>query len=404
MFPPTDRRPPPSVGSRSATRTVLAVATGLAACAPQADGPFAESAEAGLGRYLGSFQPAIRDNQDDGTVTWQFDPEDASGPVCMDGTPFHVLSRDQGNDDVVIYLQGGGACWGEVCATPRQSMVRFPDVDLLDPFEPSNPVAGWTSLVIPYCDGSFLMGDVSIPAGADPFAPREQRGLRNFSAALDLLGAQIVEPDRILLVGTGGGGYGALLGLPVVRMRFPDAEIHVLHDSGAGIARPGDPGFIPDLIGQLGGQGVLPSSCEGCFQDGHITALAGWQLARDEHLVIGDYSTWGDFLIADLFLQIGGAAYAEALDAETAKLAEAWPDRYARFIEAGVEHSATAGDLSGVFGVVPHELAGVIDLLQFKTLRTAEIDGVDLGDWIGAMLAGDGWHSLTEPRDPTDGG
>lgn len=381
----------------------LVIALGLAACAEQVEGPFAVQEEAGLARYLGAFAPKIRDIQEDGTVTYQWDPADPDGPICMDKSPFHAMVRDlrtnveQDAAEAILFLQGGGACWDEVCVTPRESLRRFPDIDLLDPFEPSNPVAGWSSFVVPYCDGSFFMGDTSIPEGADPYAPREQRGLRNLSAALDLFEAELGQPERLLVVGASGGGYGALLGLPLIRIKFPDAQIFVLHDSGAGIARPGDRDFIPDLVDKLGGQeGVLPSDCDGCFEDGHVTSLAGYQLERDDKLVIGDYSTWRDFLIADVFLQIGGDAYAQALEEQTSRLVDAFPGRYARFIESGTEHTATAGSIQGVFGIVPSELEVAVGLIQYKTIRTAEIEGVDLGDWLGSMLAQDGWQSLTE--------
>lgn len=368
----------------------------VTACSGGEEGPFQEMADAGLDRYLGAFTPELREDFPDGTTTYRF-PLGDDTPMCMDGTAFHTMVRDLGNDDIILYFQGGGACWSEVCVSPRTSMVRFPDVDLLDPFEPSNPVAGWSSVVVPYCDGSFLMGEIDIPEGADPYAPRRQHGLRNLSAALDVLKSVNPDPARLLVVGASGGGYGALLGLPVVRMAFPNAKMFVLHDSGAGIARPDDAGFIPQIVDELGGVGVLPESCAGCFDDGHITTLVGWQLERDENLVIGDYSTWQDFLIADVFLQIGGDAYATALDEQTSRLAEAWPGRYARFIEQGNEHTSTSGDITGVFGIVPPELAPAVSLIGYKTLRTAEIEGVDVGDWIGSMLASDGWVNLTDP-------
>lgn len=382
----------------------ITLACTVAACAERAEGPFADQENAGLARYFGEFTPAVRDIQEDGTVTYQWDPAGGDGPVCMDGSPFHAMLRDlrpEGDTrnvaEAILFLQGGGACWDEVCVTPRRSLVRFPDIDLLDPFEPANPVAGWSSFVVPYCDGSFMMGDISIPEGADPYAPREQRGLRNLSAALDLFERELGEPERLLLVGASGGGYGALLGLPLVRMKFPNSRIYVLHDSGAGIARPGESDFIPGLVDKLGGQqSVLPSDCDGCFDEGHVTTLAGYQLERDDNLVIGDYSSWRDFLIADVFLQIGGDAYAQALDEQTSRLVEDYPGRYNRFIEAGITHTATAGSIQGVFGIIPEELEVAVGLIDFKTLRTAEIEGVDLGDWLGSMLAEDGWQSFTE--------
>lgn len=377
----------------------LVLSLALAGCTPGFQGPFAELEANGMSRYFGSFLPVARDVRDDGTTVYQWDTDGGNGPVCLDGSPFHAMTRDLGNDDFILYFQGGGACWDEVCISPRESMTTFPNIDMLNPFEPSNPVAGWSSVVIPYCDGSFLVGDASIPEGADDFAPREQRGLRNLSAALDMMERFLAPPDRILLVGASGGGYGALLGLPVVRMKFPDAKLFVLHDSGPGIARPGDAELIPNLVEQWGGEGVLPESCEGCFDEGAITRLSDWQLERDDDLVIGDYSTWQDFLISDVFLQIGGEAYAEALDRETRYLADKWPGRYARFIESGNQHTATAGDINGMFGIVPPDLAPAVGLIDFKTLRSARIDGVGLGDWVGAMLAGDGWFNLVEPRE-----
>ena len=70
--------------------------------------PFAELFEQGINRYLGLYTP-MSSTSVDNVVTHTFGTGD--GPLCLDGTEYGMATRDAGSDNLIIFLQGGGACW-----------------------------------------------------------------------------------------------------------------------------------------------------------------------------------------------------------------------------------------------------------------------------------------------------
>ena len=97
-----------------ASGTALADPSGLNAAA------LAELQDAGVNKYLGTAQSTTSEH---GVWTkHDFDPKlvlDASypsgvrpdGPVCIAGTPYSVFSKVADPKKVLIFMQGGGACW-----------------------------------------------------------------------------------------------------------------------------------------------------------------------------------------------------------------------------------------------------------------------------------------------------
>jgi hypothetical protein len=79
-----------------------------------------ELRDAGVDKYLGNF---VADESDFGVWTKHtFDPQytpDAGyplgvrpdGPVCIAGTEYSVFTKEGDPKKVLIFLQGGGACW-----------------------------------------------------------------------------------------------------------------------------------------------------------------------------------------------------------------------------------------------------------------------------------------------------
>ena len=74
------------------------------------DNPFQELVDQGATRYLDTFTPmmVVEDPDDSSTLTHRFDPSD-NGPMCLSGTEYSMVTRDEGAEDLVIFLQGGGA-------------------------------------------------------------------------------------------------------------------------------------------------------------------------------------------------------------------------------------------------------------------------------------------------------
>ncbi len=361
----------------------------------------------GIDRYVGAITP-IEERRARGAITYTFDP--AEGPVCMRGAPYRASVRETGSDDLVIFLQGGGACWSGFCLAVVGAPPGIPGIDILDPDDETNPVRDWNAVYLPYCDGSFFAGDRGHDDDINGNGPREHRGLANLTGALEVARLHFESPRRVLLAGSSGGAYGLLLAGPLVRHYYPDAELILMADSGIGLGRAGETDYIDTILAEFGVADFLPADCADCRVDGHITALIDWYLARDPNVRMGLYSAWYDSVLADIFLQIAPERFADALAEETRALNAAWPDRFRRFITDGVQHTSLLGNPLGIIGAdltaveLPEgaleELLG--GGLVIEGMVATEIDGLTMAAWLGGLIDGDldVWVDIEAPRGP----
>jgi len=379
-----------------------------AACrgADEADeGPPTIADQLGVSRLIGTSNIVRTEAVDDATA-YTFG-EDRTG--CMRGAPFTASTEDRRGDDLVIFLQGGGACWSDFCFAVTAAGGGVPRLDLLNPDIAGNPVADWDVTYVPYCDGSLFAGDKDHDDDGDGQTDRWHRGLANLSAALDVAKADFPDPPRVLLAGSSGGGFGSILATPLVRHVFPDAELMVINDSGVGIARgDADPGYVERLIGEFGAEGVIPEDCPDCIADGHIMGLVDWYLAQDDTVRMGVFSAWYDSIIAGVFLDVEPGDFQSDMQTLTGAIHEQHPDRYRRFFIDGTMHTTLIGDPSGVIGdkldavELPVEVLTSLNDLELGRMQTTAIGDTTVLDWVAAFVDGDdaGWVDIQETPGP----
>jgi hypothetical protein len=343
--------------------------------------PFAELYTQGITRYLGVYTPML--SQLDGDVVNHYFGAD-DGPLCGEGAAYSMATRDRGSEDLMIFLEGGGVCWSDVCFYVSEAAPGIPRNGLLDPARDNNPVKDWSQVYVSNCDGSMLAGDRDIDTDGDGRNDRFQRGLRNLSAALDVAVRTFPTPRRILLAGQSAGGFGTIFALPLVRYLYPDIPIQVLDDSGVGVLRPGQPELLRQIVSEWNIGAFIPASCPQCIPaDGHLTDYLIWQMDQDPMVRRGLLSYSRDTNLSDLFLKIGGVAFEQALRQEMQQQEQAHPDRTRYWIAAGNGHTFVE--------LAPDKTAG----------------GVPLMDWIGFMLEdSDQWMSASDPsiNQPVAGG
>lgn len=368
---------------------------------PEAGTPEAIAYEAGLTRHLGA-APPIEEEQSRGVTTFTFDPAD--GPMCMRGAEFRASVRETESDDLLIFLQGGGACWSDFCLAVTAAPAGIPRTDLLRATQ-DNPLGDWDVLYVPYCDGSLFAGEADVDEDGDGAADRFHRGLANLSAALTMAALRFPAPRRIVLAGSSGGGFGTILAAYLVRYVYPGVPIDVLNDAGIGVVRGDDPAFVARILDELGARAFIPDDCEGCLDDGHVTELVRYLLDRDPQLRVAAISSWYDYVVSQVFLMSTPEAFSEALAAETAALSEAHPDRYRRFLFDGEAHTALLGDVSGIVGrdlgavELPPDAVTLLARVEIASMYELSIDGVTLSSWIDAMVREDdaAWRDRIEP-------
>jgi hypothetical protein len=333
--------------------------------------PFQELIDQGVARYLGAYTPMSSETDGD-VVNHSFGAGD--GPLCLDGSEFTMATRDKGSDELVIFLQGGGACWPSRCAATESADKEIPKDGLLDPDLANNPVASWNTVYIPYCDGGLHASDADSDSDSDGQTDRFQRGLHNLSASLDVAANTFPSPKRILLAGISAGGFGTVFALPMFRQLYPNVAIDLIDDSGVGVFKPGEPEFVWMRLDEWNSEAIIPASCESCVgADGHVTDLIKWLLEQDDNLRVSLMSYTQDPVIAVFFVQSGLDVFERELFKELADLEAAYPNRIKSFVRDGVSHTFLLSDTSLTAG------------------------GVTVLDWVTAMLKGsDDWVSTSD--------
>jgi len=368
---------------------------------PDKHAPYQEVIHQGAAKYLGLAKVAT-ETTEAGATTYTFDP--ASGPMCMRGDPFRMAVREGDPDNLLIFLQGGGACWSTFCLAIQKAPPGIPTLDVLDISRQSNPWRTWSVVYVPYCDGSLFAGDADHDDVKDGKTEhRYQRGLRNLSASLDIAKKRFAQPKHIALVGSSGGGFGTILATVLVRFIYPGADIAAVEDSGVGIGMPDDPSFLAMLLDEFNARAMLPKSCKDCVSAGHLTRFVDWELSQDPKLRVAAFSSYEDLIMTKVFLKVDPKRFREVLLAETARVHEHFPTRYQPFLVAGQMHTTLLGDASGLIGkdftavVLPDEALDSLGAIELGSIDTTKIGDVTIAQWLAAMRDVDAkWMKLLQ--------
>ena len=176
------------------------------------------------------------------------------GMVCGDGSPTGIGVHPGSSDEVLLLVQGGGACWDALTCFVLNSAVNvtsgwgeaklraetdaLASFPLLDRARADNPFRDATWVWVPYCTGDLHIGrTVKTYVDWQPDQRLHHAGDANMAAVLDLVHGQIAAPSRVWAMGFSAGGYGVQLQADRIRAAWPDADLALLAD-GAPMVRP----------------------------------------------------------------------------------------------------------------------------------------------------------------------
>jgi hypothetical protein len=230
------------LAGRRIVAAVLAAAAAFTGCGSGGGGPAPEP------KPIAGLVP--------GAWTWVPFPDSA----CEDGSPTGVAVSQGAGPDLVLFLNGGGACWDYLTCLVLQTASGGPFGEaefevlrdtvlpgsIFDRTLAGNPYADATLVFVPYCTGDVHSGDrVVTYSGAAGARAYHHVGHRNLLAFLPRLAATWPAPRRLVVTGASAGGFGALLNYDTIRSRWPAAEGRLVDDSGP----PLDGAAIsPDLL------------------------------------------------------------------------------------------------------------------------------------------------------------
>lgn len=184
-------------------------------------------------------------------------------PVCSSAPgadpAFRFWARRGASNRVMVFFDGGGACWDDVtCAIPRLA-AHGSDSDGLYKAElipadnpnamngvfalnnPRNPLRDWSFVFVPYCTGDVHSGSNTAhyrdPDDGSEYAI-EHRGADNFAVILQWMRQNFDAPDALVVAGSSAGAYGAATHYAAIREAFPSGRALMLGDAGQGVTPP----------------------------------------------------------------------------------------------------------------------------------------------------------------------
>ena len=160
-------------------------------------------------------------------------------PVCMNGTPYQFFVKRGSVNKLLVYYQGGGACWDALtCSVPVCDNSVTPGdnpqnatTGFADQSDPRNPFRDWNVVFVSYCSCDVHFGDA-----AQDYPPHvEHRGYQNSRIVEKWAREHFVNPDQIFVTGSSAGAYGAWFNAPLHHLVWPASHFQVLADAGNGV-------------------------------------------------------------------------------------------------------------------------------------------------------------------------
>ncbi|MDC0720829.1 pectin acetylesterase-family hydrolase [Nannocystis bainbridge] len=188
------------------------------------------------------------------TWTWVPFPD----AYCANGETTGIAVNLTGRSDrVVLYLEGGGACWDEAtCYTMNASahvadgygeaefaaefdpqLPKVATAQIFDRDDPMNPFRDMSYVYVPYCTGDMHGGDNVVTYGE---RTTMHVGGANLRAYLERIVPTFADAGRAYLVGASAGGYGSTFHWWRVQAAFGDVRVDLVDDSGP----PLDPPYL----------------------------------------------------------------------------------------------------------------------------------------------------------------
>jgi hypothetical protein len=187
--------------------------------------------------------------------------------VCADGSRFSFQVRRGSTDKLLVFFNGGGACWtAETCDPAKGEAVylssvasKFNDVGnwdgIFNTARADNPFRDWSMVFVPYCTGDVHLGarNVTYALGGKKITVRHN-GYANARAAIRWTFERHPAPKTVLVAGGSAGAIAAPFYAGMFVYQYPRARVSVLGD-GAGAYRSA---AVPKMMSGWGVDAVRP--------------------------------------------------------------------------------------------------------------------------------------------------
>lgn len=299
------------------------------------------------------------------------------GATCARGTPYSFAARNADADKLMIYFQGGGACWNQDTCKVGGTFDDSTEADELDFYNgifdfanPENPLMNYSIVVVMYCTADVHTGAAAVTFGDGADAVHiDFNGAANTNAVLAWVYENYPSPSKLIVAGTSAGAYGAIYHAASILQHYPDADAVVFGDAGIGVTEPNWSGTsvwntsanLPD------------ASTFGAVDDQHFTR----DLYRNgatffPNARFAEYTSYADQVQMGFYYLMGGSPF-EWIPSMQNQLAELDQlPNFHSYIGWGITHT-------------------ILPMPQFYSVQ---VNGVRFLDWFDALLAGDAIENI----------
>ena len=276
------------------------------------------------------------------------------GAQCAFETPYRLYYRPGPDPDrLLIYFQGGGACWDWVsCSGMFDTSVGRDELSdyrgIFDFSNPDNPFADYTVVFVPYCTGDVHVGDTVQVYGEDTSGrPVHHQGARNVKRVLQWTKAQVQRSERVVIAGASAGSYGAIFHTPRIARLYPFADIVTIGDSGVPLLKNST-----EILKAWGAQ-------RSSLKEANVAAATARPVRAVVHITSDK-----DAIQSAFYLISGSPAWRESTYELLTGLEEELPNFFS-FVAAGTDHG----------------------LMRTDTFYEYEVRDVKLAEWVRQLIA-----------------
>jgi hypothetical protein len=317
------------------------------------------------------------------------------GAVCRDGSPAGFAYRlNAASDDLVIYFEGGGACYNNATCVTNPAMVGEGSkggrsTGLFDVTDERNPLRTYNWVYIPYCTGDVFAG--TRPDGDVFDGPQDQQfvGYLNVGLFLQRIVPTFSSASQVVVTGESAGGFGASINYHRIARLFiaGGSQVTLIDDSGPAM----DDAYMPACLQQQwrdvwGMDGAFPADCEACFgsDGGGLVNYYGYLVDTFPGQRFGLISATRDEVIRSFF----GFGLNDCRSLLPAYPAAQFEEGLYDVIDNWIAVAPTAWGAFAVDSDMHTWLSG--------SYYTVEVDGLPLYGWVDAMI--NGTPTIVDPR------
>lgn len=336
-------------------------------------------------------------------------------PQCMQGSEYRYFAKRGSVNKVLIYYQGGGACWNNLtCGFPTCKTSTEDDdpnafsTGFADLTNENNPFRDWSIVFVSYCTCDIHFGDATVEYVGLENLTVQHLGYHNSKVAEKWAREHFLNPEEVFVTGSSAGAYGAWFNAPLLHEVWPASQFHVLADAGNGVITAdylqnefGNWNFaanLPDI------PGVLESITEGNGIPGYTEAVANefpntnWAHYATMH----DGGQGGQTSFYNIMLNDGNplaaavwwdasCAFGDTALAQSEQIFDADPSNYRYYFGTGSRHTMWGADK--VYDDITGSVPTIVDWIKAMLTSGPDARNVNwqnvLCDNCGLLLDGD---------------